>query len=130
MNKKYKIIGFSIVAIVILAIAGYYYVMHGGTRNVSNEETAFTISSKNISDEFATNVDASNKKYLDKAIAITGNVTAVNWKEVILDNSIICNLKEVDATIQKDQKVTLKGRVVGYDDLMGEIKLDQCFKAL
>ena len=130
MNKKYKIIGFSIVTIIILAIAGYYYVMHGGARNVSNEETAFTISSKNISDEFATNVDASNKKYLDKAIAITGIVTNVNRKEVILDNSIICNLKEVDATIQKNQKVTLKGRVVGYDDLMGEIKLDQCFKAL
>ena len=130
MNKKYKIIGFSIVTIIILAIAGYYYVMHGGARNVSNEETAFTISSKNISDEFATNVDASNKKYLDKAIAITGIVTNVNGKEVILDNSIICNLKEVDATIQKNQKVTLKGRVVGYDDLMGEIKLDQCFKAL
>ena len=103
--------------------------MHGGARNVSNEETAFTISSKNISDEFATNVDASNKKYLDKAIAIIGIVTNANGKEVILDNSIICNLKEVDITIKKNQKVTLKGRVVGYDDLMGEIKLDQCFKA-
>lgn len=130
MNKKFKITIFSIVAIVILTIAVYYYVMHGGARNVSNEETAYTISSKNITDQFAANVDASNKKYLDKAIAINGIVTNVNGKEVILDNSIICNLKEVDATIQKNQKVTLKGRVVGYDDLMGEIKLDQCFKAL
>jgi flagellar basal body-associated protein FliL len=102
MNKKFKIIIFSIVAMIILAFAGYYYVMHGGARNVSNEKTAFTISSKKITDQFATNVDISNKKYLDKAIAITGNVTAVNGKEVILDNSIICNLKEVDATIQKD----------------------------
>ena len=130
MNKKFKIIIFSIVAIIIVTFAGYYYVMHGGARNLSNEETAYTISSKNITDQFAANVDASNKKYLDKAIAINGIVTNVNGKEVILDNSIICNLKEVDATIQKNQKVTLKGRVVGYDDLMGEIKLDQCFKAL
>ena len=130
MNKKFKIIIFSIVAIIIVTFAGYYYVMHGGARNLSNEETAYTISSKNITDQFAANVDASNKKYLDKAIAINGIVTNVNGKEVILDNSIICNLKEVDASIQKNQKVTLKGRVVGYDDLMGEIKLDQCFKAL
>ena len=130
MNKKFKIIIFSIVAIIIVTFAGYYYVMHGGARNLSNEETAYTISSKNITDQFAANVDASNKKYLDKAIAINGIVTNVNGKEVILDNSIICNLKEVDATIQKNQKVTLKGRVVGYDDLMGEIKLDQCLKAL
>lgn len=130
MNKKFKIIIFSIVAIIVVTFAGYYYVMHGGARNLSNEETAFTISSKKITNQFAANVDASNKKYLDKAIAINGIVTNVNGKEVILDNSIICNLKEVDATIQKNQKVTLKGRVVGYDDLMGEIKLDQCFKAL
>ena len=130
MNKKFKIIIFSIVAIVILAFAGYYYVMHGGERNLSTEETVCTTCTKDITDEFATNVDASNKKYLDKAIEINGIVTNVNGKEVILDNSIICNLKEVDATIQKNQKVTLKGRVVGYDDLMGEIKLDQCFKAL
>ena len=130
MNKKFKIIIFSIVAIIVVTFAGYYYVMHGGARNLSNEETAFTISSKKITDQFAANVDASNKKYLDKAIAINGIVTNVNGKEVILDNSIICNLKEVDATIQKNQKVTLKGRVVGYDDLMGEIKLDQCLKAL
>ena len=130
MNKKFKIIIFSIVAIIVVTFAGYYYVMHGGARNLSNEETAFTISSKKITNQFAANVDASNKKYLDKAIAINGIVTNVNGKEVILDNSIICNLKEVDASIQKNQKVTLKGRVVGYDDLMGEIKLDQCFKAL
>ena len=130
MNKKFNIIIFSIVAIIVVTFAGYYYVMHGGARNLSNEETTYTISSKNITDQFAANVDASNKKYLDKAIAINGIVTNVNGKEVILDNSIICNLKEVDASIQKNQKVTLKGRVVGYDDLMGEIKLDQCFKAL
>ena len=48
---------------------------------------------------------------------------------MIIDNSIICNLKELDPSITKDQVITLKGRVVGYDDLMGELKLDQCFKA-
>ena len=130
MNKKLKIIGFSIVAIVILAFAIYNYIMHGGERNLANEETVCTTCSKNISEEFTANTDEANKKYLDKAIAISGIVTNVTGKEIVLDNSIICNLKDVDATIKKNQKVTLKGRVVGYDDLMGEIKLDQCFKAL
>jgi hypothetical protein len=32
----------------------------------------------------------------------------------------------LDSSIKKDQPVTVKGRVVGYDDLMAEIKLDQC----
>jgi hypothetical protein len=69
----------------------------------------------------------SNKKYLEKAIAITGLVTAVNDTVVTLDNTIICNLKSPDSSIKKDQAVTVKGRVVGFDDLMGELKLDQCF---
>lgn len=119
----------ALLVIALLGASSYYYVMHGGARNLSSEETAFTVSSKNITQEFATNIEVSNKKYLEKAIAIKGIVTKITGKEIIIDNTIVCNLKELDATIQKDQAITLKGRVVGYDDLMGELKLDQCFKA-
>lgn len=129
MNKKFKTITFSIVVIGIIAFTGFNYAMYGGARNLSTEETAFTVSSKSITNEFAANIEASNKKYLEKAIAIKGTITKITGTEVIIDNSIVCNLKNFDATIQKNQIVTLKGRVVGYDDLMGELKLDQCFKA-
>jgi CTP-dependent riboflavin kinase len=128
MNKKFKIILLSIVLAGIAGFAGFNYVMHGGARNLSNEDAAYTVSSKSITDEFSTNVDMANKKYLEKAIIIQGKVTKITGKEITIDNSIICNLKDVDATIQKDQTITLKGRVVGYDDLMGELKLDQCLK--
>jgi len=129
MNKKFKTIIFSIVVIGIIAFTGFNYVMYGGARNLSTEETAFIVSSKGITNEFAANIEGSNKKYLEKAIAIKGTITKITGNEVIIDNSIVCNLKNFDATIQKNQIVTLKGRVVGYDDLMGELKLDQCFKA-
>lgn len=120
---------FSIVAIGIIAFTAINYVMYGGARNLSTEETAFTVSSKSISNEFATNTDVSNKKYLEKAIVITGKITNVKGTEVTIDNSIVCSLNTADASIKKDQTITLKGRVVGYDDLMGEVKLDKCFKA-
>jgi uncharacterized protein YkvS len=129
MNKKFKIIIFSIIVIGIVAFTGFNYVMYGGARNLSSEDTAFTVSSKSIANEFAANIDVSNKKYLEKAIAIKGTITKITGNEVIIDNSIICNLKDFDSTIKENQVVTLKGRVVGYDDLMGELKLDQCFKA-
>ena len=113
----------------ILAFTGYNYVMYGGARNLSSEETAYKVSSKSISTEFSSNVETANKKYLEKAIAIEGTITKITGTEVIIDNSIICNLKELDPSITKNQIITLKGRVVGYDDLLGELKLDQCFKA-
>ena len=129
MNKKFKIIIFLIVVVGIVAVTGFNYVMYGGARNLSTEDTAFTVSSKSIANEFASNVEKSNKKYLEKAIAIKGTITKITGTEVIIDDSIICNLKDLDPSIVENQVITLKGRVVGYDDLMGELKMDQCFKA-
>ncbi len=126
--KKFKIIGISSLAIALLGFAGYYYVMFGGARDLSTEEISFKVTSKNISTEFAINIDSANKKYLEKAVAISGKVTDISSpSEVIIDKTIICNLKNSNNSIKMNQIITLKGRVIGYDDLLGELKLDQCF---
>ena len=127
MSKKAKIILASLIAIALIAFAAINYVFHGGARDLSSEETAFTVSSTALTAEFTANLAASNKKYLEKAVAIKGVVTEVDVNQVIVDNTVICSLKAPDSSIKKDQKVTIKGRLVGYDDLLGEIKLDQCF---
>ena len=57
---------------------------------------------------------------------ISGIVTAVSDSIVTVDNTIICNFKTPDTTIKKEQAISVKGRLVGFDDLMGELKLDQC----
>jgi len=126
MNKKIKIL----LLLVVIAVGGFfgarYYAYHGGKRDIQSEEAAFTITTKAIVAEFTSNADAANKKYLEKPVAISGTVTSVNDKEVIVDNAVNCNFSAADATIKKGQNVTIKGRVVGYDDLLGELKLDQC----
>jgi hypothetical protein len=126
MKKKAIVIVTSLVVVVLIGFAGYNYVMHGGGRDLSSEEASFTLSSKDISNEFAQNIDKSNKKYIEKAVAITGTISDMIGTQVIIDNSIVCNLKTADTTIKKGQKINIKGRVVGYDDLMQELKLDQC----
>ncbi len=128
MEKTKIIILITILATGVLGSTGYYYIMHGGERNLSTEDTAFCVTSNSIMKEFDSNIETANSKYLEKAIVIKGIVTKVNGNQVIIDNVVICHLKELDVTIQKGQKITLKGRVVGFDDLMGELNLDQCFK--
>lgn len=115
-------------ALVITAfgIFGYCYVWYSGARNVSAEDAVFNVSSKSIIAEYDADIDKSNTKYLEKAIAIKGIVSKTNQKQAIIDNTIVCDLKESDSSIKEGQQVTLKGRVVGYDDLMGELKLDEC----
>lgn len=123
MTKKMKIIGASVLLIAIVGFSSVYYVFNGGARDLASEETAFSVTSQSILAEFAQNPQ--NKKYLDKAVVISGTVTAISPTEVTLDGSIICGLSVADSTIQKHQKIIVKGRVVGFDDLMGELKLDQ-----
>lgn len=125
--KKLKIILSLILLFTITGVVGYNYVMHGGARNLSNEATNFTVTSNEITKEFNENATVANKKYLEKAVAIKGIVTEINANQIIVDNNIVCDLKTKNLNIKLNQSITLKGRVVGFDDFMGEIKLDQCF---
>ena len=127
MSKKIKIILFALIVIILIGSFTYHYVMHGGERNLTTEKTNFKVTSASITSEFTTNIEKANEKYLEKAVEIKGKITSSNGNEIILDEIIICSLKNQDLSIKKDQTVTIKGRVVGYDDLMGELKLDQCF---
>jgi hypothetical protein len=127
MSKKIKIIILMVVLVGLIGFFAYDYVMHGGARNLTTEKTNFTVTSASITSEFTANIEKANKKYLEKAVAIKGKITASNGNEVILDEIVICSFKNLDLSIKKDQTVIVKGRVVGYDDLMGELKLDQCF---
>ena len=115
MSKKVKIIGIMFAAALLVGFSVFNYVFHGGARDLATEELAFTA-----------NVQGATKKYSDKAIAVSGIVTAVTDSIVTIDNTIICNFKSPDTTIKNEQAITVKGRLVGFDDLMGELKLDQC----
>ena len=126
MSKKVKIIGILFLAVLLVGFFVFNYVFHGGARDLATEEAVFTVTSKDITAEFTANVPAATKKYSDKAIAISGTVTAITDSIVTIDNTIICNFKTPDTTIKNNQNVTIKGRLVGFDDLMGELKLDQC----
>lgn len=127
MKKKTKIILIVFVSLICIGFSGYYYVMNAGERNLETETAEFSVNSKSISEEFSSNIGIANKKYLEKAVAVSGKITSINNNEIILDNNVICNLKNIDKSLQINQNIVLKGRIVGYDDLMGELKLDQCF---
>lgn len=130
MNKKSKII----LVLVVLVVVGYftlpvvkdYMVNNLGKRDLKSEAAAFTLKTKDIIAEFTANTDAANKKYLEKPVAISGVVSSVKDKEVILDGTVNCGFTTADTAITNGQSITIKGRVVGYDDLLGELKLDQC----
>lgn len=124
-----KTIQRGVITLLFIAIAsyiGYNYLIYGGERDLATETVDYFITAKKITSEFTSDVQLSNKKYLEKAVAISGRITTINDKEIILDNTIICNLLNSDVSLKENKVVTIKGRIVGYDDLLEELKLDQC----
>ena len=69
------------------------------------------------------------KKYADKTIETYGKITSLDLENnaIVLDNKVFLKMTEMiskDLTIQ--QTVKIKGRFVGFDDLLEELKMDQC----
>lgn len=121
-----KIIITVVLVTALLGGSSYYYVMYGGARDIRSEATAFIVKANSIEHEFSNNIERANKKYLEKPITIIGNVSSINGTRLTLNHSIVCSLNS-PISVKKDQHIAIKGRVVGYDDLLDELQLDQCF---
>jgi hypothetical protein len=131
MNKKMKTI---LIIVGVLLLGGFvagpkikdYLVNNMGKRDLQSEEAAFTLKAKDFVAEFTKNEVEANKNYLEKPVAISGVITSVNGKEVIMDDVVVCGFTVADASLAVGQTVSVKGRVIGFDDLMGSVNMDQC----
>ena len=109
----------------VLAFIGYQYI-YQDHRDITSEESRFQIQAHILIEEFATNSKVAEDKYLNQTIEITGLVTDTDFENLTLNNQIFCQLLEPINKLQKDKPLVIKGRFIGYDDLLEEIKLDQC----
>jgi len=130
MNKNFKKISITLVTIIIISVVGIfatrYYAYHAGVRDLQSEQAAFTVKTIDILAEFKSNEAAANKKYLEKPVVILGVITSINGKEIIIDEVVVCSFSIANASLNVGQTISVKGRVIGYDDLMGGVNMDQC----
>ena len=117
------VIGF--VAIILVLFIGYKYLYHEH-RDISSEEAAFSVSVNELLKEFTEDETKANLKYLDKSIVIKGKVTSVDIpnKTIVLDEKVFVQLTN-SPKVKSNTEVSVQGRVIGYDSLLEEIKLDQ-----
>jgi hypothetical protein len=124
MGKKLKII-LLFAGILIVGFLSYSYIMTGGARDLEKETSEFSVSASDVFGEFSSNSQIATTKYLNKAVEITGEVTNVTENVITLDGKVSCQL-QVSEQVMLNSQVKIKGRVTGYDDLLEELKLDQC----
>jgi Flp pilus assembly protein TadG len=122
--KKITLI-FSLVFIVAIGIYFYTYQSH---RDIATETPDYVLTLSNLQKDFMTNDSLFNAKYADKTIEIYGKITAIDLKNqsIMLDDKIAVSFNKLVANSLKISDTTfIKGRYVGFDDLLEEFKIDQ-----
>lgn len=125
MKKSTRILFMVAVTLVLALGGGYTYLMKGGARDIGSEPAAYTITATVLTADFKRDIANSNKLYLNQTIALTGTVSACEGQTITLNEHVICSLQHT-SSLKVGQEVKVKGRLIGFDDLMEEIRLDQC----
>ena len=70
----------------------------------------------------------SAKDLLFQVVKVEGKVTGLDSLLVILDHKLICAPEPKSALIVSiGDSITIKGRCIGYDDLLDEVRMDHVF---
>ncbi len=123
-NSMKKItIGFLI--LILGLFFGYKYLYHEH-RDIATETPSYSVTVNQLLAAFTQDETKANSKYLDKSISIKGKVTSIDQanKSIVLDEKVyVILMNSTDVTLNSE--VLVQGRLIGYDSLIEEIKLDQ-----
>ncbi len=81
-----------------------------------------------VSSKFNSVIASNASEWQNAIVEISGTVTSVDDKGLTLDKTIYCQFKYADQVNERmlNNFLNIKGRFIGYDDLLEESKLDQC----
>lgn len=114
-----------LVVLIIIGVIGYNYV-YKEHRDIEAEKAEYNIESSEIINDFTTDIEAANQKYLNKTIEISGKVTHTNENTLTLNDVIFCYMNDsTNNSIIINNQIIIKGRFIGYDELLEELKIDQ-----
>ncbi len=125
MRKKIIIVSMFSLAVIG---AGLYFYMYKGHRNIASESADYSLTVKTLQQQFTQNSGKANKQYADKTIEVYGKITSLDLPSntITLDGKLSAVFKDSSMTkLQVEKLIKIKGRFVGYDDLLDEFKMDQ-----
>lgn len=121
--RKYLVL----IAIVLIALGGYKY-LYKSHRNIESENARFSLTAQQIHSEFNNDPVISQNKYDNETMEISGIVSEFNETEITIDDKVFCQFSEpiTQKETLPNSRITIKGRFIGFDDLLEQVKLDQC----
>ena len=128
---KNKITLITISLLFFIAFFGtVFFVYNKPHKDFSNAKADMTIDATKLYEHYQDDLSNANLMFLDKILMVNGIVTELNSNLIIVGGNVVCALDSsyvLDTGIKLDDKISVKGRCIGYDDLFGEVRIDHCF---
>lgn len=120
--KRNKIL----LTLLIVSFGAYstYKYVYRPHKNIEKLATSFTGNCT----EFLSKIKEDTNIWNSNIVELSGKVTSIDKNGITLNKQIYCLFKEPlkTARLKENQTIKIKGRVIGYDDLLDELKLKQC----
>ena len=94
-------------------------------KDYAQEEVAQTWRAEDLVAAFAEAPDDMQAQWQEKVVEVTGTVRSSSMQGVVLNPGVVATYDEGHAPeVSPTGRVALKGRLVGFDDLFGEVRID------
>lgn len=115
-----------VIAVLVVAAYGIYQ-WNKPHRDVQNEDTNLVLSSDSLQMLYGQSPDSANKMFLDQAVVVMGEVQSVEGDSTttVLLPGAACSMEVDKLSVNKGDKVKIKGICTGYDDLFQEVRIDR-----
>ena len=123
--KRIKLISVVLIILLIGGISLYKYT-YQEHKNIESSNVDFKITALELSLNFGLDAQKAFEKYVNKVIVVSGDVSELNTESVMLNSVALCYFPNGTEQV-KQGSLIIKGRCIGYDDLLEVVKLDQCF---
>ncbi len=122
---KYALISLAVL-IILSGFVIYDKVFNPAHREIAKEPAAFTIAADELQFHFADNQATAAQKYIDKVVETHGAVTEIGPNTIVLEDRVqVYFLNDLKQDLTIGEEINIKGRCVGFDELLLAVKIDQ-----
>ena len=94
-------------------------------RDYATEEVAKSWSSTELVEWHTSHPESEHVQWQDQVMQVSGNVTSVSDRGIVLSPGVVVTWEEGQQPASAPESaVTIQGRLVGFDDLFGEVRID------
>ena len=124
--KKSRVIATMLLSILLAAGIFVYYQFNKPHRDFSAEEAAYTLGAEELVNAYQQDPSLSDSLYVDQLVAVSGEISEIKENALLLSPGVYLSLDSTQSieALSVGQQISLIGRVLSYDPLFEEVKMD------